>query len=691
MMDNEERSQFSSSGDYWDAQLTAAEKVFRDWNNECAEILKIYLQEKAQMGVERNYGKNMEGMFNILWSNIQIMLPAIYSQPPIPVVKRRFRDSDPVARLASEILERALSTELETDERKGKGLHDVLLSAGLELLLKSRATTWQRYEPEFAVDEAGMEVVVSETAPVDFVAGSDFLHCPKSTWAENVTSGWVARKVMLTREEGIRRFGDVFRKIDLNRDDNSDDNGEMLKTTNVWEIWDAATKTVIWMIREPTVVLEEKQDMLNLDGFFPCPRPAYATVSTENLIPVPEYRQYRTLAELLDRQTRRISGLVKELRVAGLYDKTMGDIGNLLTKEGNVLIGIDGLTQLAGKGSGGGNTLMGVVQYLPIDVIAKTLVALYEARERTKQTLYEVSGIADIMRGVVDPREKLGQSELKHSNASTRIEIRRKNMEILARDILRQKAEIIAEHYSPNTIRQISSYDQLPQIVELKKKGMVMEVETLFAEAIKLLKGDRMRGFRVEVETGTTVMMNDQQEKAKRIEFLQALGAFIEQAMPAAERYPQMLPLFGQMMLFGTRGFRIGRQLEMALEETISMMEKLPQQNNEQNEQQQTQQKHQMELQKGQMDLEGKKMDIMGKQAEFQQKGQLAQVEGNMKLQEIQMEMEKMRLGFQSELMKLQADMEKVTAQRDLLRDKAMVEAAKPAPIPPVQGRETLI
>ena len=53
-------------------------------------------------------------------ASVATLAPAIYSQPPSPVIGRRYRDSDRVARAASEILMRCLSDAIEEtdlDER----------------------------------------------------------------------------------------------------------------------------------------------------------------------------------------------------------------------------------------------------------------------------------------------------------------------------------------------------------------------------------------------------------------------------------------------------------------------------------------------------------------------------------------------------------------------------------------------
>src|SRR6185312_12355620 len=77
------------------------------------------LQKRGRKIVERYRDERPEAMaythrLNILWSNVETLLPTLYARTPRADVERRFRDQDDVGRLASEILQRTLSYSLET-------------------------------------------------------------------------------------------------------------------------------------------------------------------------------------------------------------------------------------------------------------------------------------------------------------------------------------------------------------------------------------------------------------------------------------------------------------------------------------------------------------------------------------------------------------------------------------------------
>lgn len=705
----EKPQDFRTSVARWHAEMLTAEKQMDEWHKQSRAIVERYTLEDSTQHVGDDDGGDYEtmGKFNILWSNVQTLMPGVYGREPIPVVKRRYRDADPVGRIASEILERAIKTDLESDERRGKSLDTALKQAALDVTLTARGVLWQRYEPDLEGD-----TVLSESAPVDFLTMDEFLHAPLQNWAEVSRRGWVARKVDMTREEGVRRFGDIFRKVPLNKDASgyrqdtassgmTDMVEETIARSSVWELWDAKTKRVYWFNRSfQEKMLDEKPDPLHLDGFFPCPPPAYGTCGNGKLVPTPDYLQYSRLAQELDEQTKQIELLTSELRLAGFYDTNVDQIGNLLEqyRGKNFLIGIPGL--MGQVGSSGG-TLSNVVQYLPLETVAKALSALYAARAETRETIDEVMGISDIQRGRLGNRyEKLGQSQIKAQHGGQRIDSRRRAIEHLARDVLRLKAEIIAEHYSPDTLRQTSGFDRMPEVLRLKRAltaqaeaeaqqtgippsplAIEQALEGVFARAIELLKSERMRGFIIEVETNSTVLPNEEEDKARRNEFLEATGNLLERGLQVVERAPQMGSLIGELILYGARGYRAGRQLESALEEAVEQMRDAPSQpppdpaqeakvQAEQAKSQAVQAQAQADMQKIAVQTQA---DMMANQAK------LREIQAQMASDEKKAEIEAFlaNVDFQAKLAELDIEQGKLDLERQALRQKALDTAAQ--------------
>lgn len=124
---------------YWKTQLEAIKdnSQFKRWNKRGMDIVKRYRDERTR---DEDDGQRH---YNSLWSNVEILKPALYGKIPLPVVERRFKDKDPAGRNASQMLERALRNEIEIC-----GFNDSLNAAVSDYLLPGRGVVWVRYEPK---------------------------------------------------------------------------------------------------------------------------------------------------------------------------------------------------------------------------------------------------------------------------------------------------------------------------------------------------------------------------------------------------------------------------------------------------------------------------------------------------------------------------------------------------------------
>ena len=162
--------------------------------------------------------------------------------------------------------------------------------------------------------------------------------------------------------------------------------------------------------------------------------------------------------------------------------------------------------------------------------------------------------------------------------AGQRIDRRKFSIQECGRDLMRLKAEIMAELYDPQYLRALSGYDQLTEIVKLREFGIEGQaaIEERFAAVIKLLKSDKLRDFRIDVETDVTAAMDGPEEQQRRIDFLMAASQMLGQAQGAMESAPQIMPLVGEMLLYGVRSFRGGRTLEAEFERVIEELKAQP-------------------------------------------------------------------------------------------------------------------
>lgn len=578
----------------WKREIETYDRESQAWVTRSKKILKRYKDER-----QTNDKKNR---INILWSNIQTLQPAMFAQNPKVNISRRFNADDDVSRIASDVLERCTAYFVENEV-----FYSVMSQTVLDRLLPGRGTAWCRYVPNFidmsvkgddeieaegvqvtndAYPEPSRQELLSEDICWDYVHWEDFGHTWARTWDE-VTAGW--RKVYMSRSELIERFGEEKGKnvpLDHAPEKLSDEKvSDVGKKATVYEIWCKTTRKVYWVHKDVPDFLDERDDPLKLKSFFPFPRPLFATLANDSVIPVPDYAQYQDQAQELDLLTAKIMALTKAIKVAGAYDSSAKGLERILAEGAeNLMVPVDQWAIFAGQGG-----IAGAMSFLPLDQVMKALLGLYEAREKTKQDLYEVTGISDIIRGSTKASETLGAQQLKGQFATLRLSSKQNEVQMFARDLVQIGAEIIAEHFSPETMKSISGI----KLMTAQEKAMVQQQMQMaqqtgqplppltiaqqtaldgptWEEIIALLKNDLLREFRIDIETDSTIKMNQEDEKKQRIELITAAGQFIQQAALAP---PQLQPLMGQILLFGVRGFKIGKELEGEFKTAIKQLE----------------------------------------------------------------------------------------------------------------------
>ena len=559
---------------YYLSHIAGYEREFKTWEGRAKRILDAYRDDKDI--------KSKASKFNVLWSNVQTLKAATFARMPLPDVSRRFKDADPVGRVAALLLERALEFEVQHYRDFGASIRQCVY----DRFLGGRGTAWVRYEPTFSQVQAGApedgdqitedvdsesevsEELDFECAPVDYVHWRDFGHSVARTWEETQI---VWRKVYLDRGVLVERFGEKEGNaipLDAMPDDQgkskgSADTDSVQKRALIYELWDKDTGQALWLSKSQNKFVDVKDDPLGLEEFFPCPPPLYSTLTTDSLVPLPDYTLYQDQAALLNTLSDRIDGLVKALQLKGVYDATSPELARLFTEgENGTLIGVKNWAAFAEK-----QGLRGSIDLVEILPIAQALGEAYKAFEQVKGQIYELTGISDILRGQTNAAETATAQKIKNSYASLRLKTYQDEVERFAARILQLKAQIICSHFDEQTILQISAADQLQ---EADKQYI--------GPALAMLKDKVMRSFRIDIETDSMVYQDESQEKQDRMEFLAAVSGFIEKAVQAAQAQPLLVPLAMEMLKFGVTGFRIGKSLEGTIDQVADQLKQQAQQ-----------------------------------------------------------------------------------------------------------------
>ena len=591
-----DRKRTSTTLKSWLDDVAKYDREFKKWEGRSEKIIKRYRDDFRNSG--QGYAMSK---FNILWSNVQTLTAATFAKMPKPDVSRRFRDNDPVGRVASLILERALDYEIShyTDYRSN------LKNGVQDRFLGGRATSWIRYEPHFQaaamgvptdglqitedVDE-GDEELDYECAAVDYVHPNDFGHSVARTW-EEVNRVW--RKVYMTKDAGEGRFGKerwamvpMDAKIPLEQDRYSDMAGmDSLERGCVYEGWDKSKKKAVWFTKGVKDFLDERDDPLGLEEFFPCPRPLWATLTNETLVPIPDFTLYQDQANELDILADRKDGLIKALQVKGVYDASETALARIFTEgENNTLLPVKNWQAFSEKAG-----LKGAIDIVDIIPIAQALEYCYKAERSIKADIYEITGISDIIRGNTEASETATAQQIKGQYASLRLKQYQEEVSLYATQILQIKAQIICKKYDPKTILQISAADQLSeQDKQIIPKAMELLIGVdrwvAFMQKVPVREGVKesnpLRSFRIEIAADTLVYMDEQAEKDSRIEFLTAVGTYMEKAGLILAQTPQQAagPVSGMLMellKFGVTAFKVGKGIEGIIDETAEKLKQI--------------------------------------------------------------------------------------------------------------------
>jgi len=544
----------------WGTEITAAKQELDKFHDEAKKILARYLDKRDTWG-------ESESRVNLFWSTMKVLLSMLYARPPKADVSRAFQDfDDDQARVASTILQRLLNRGFEEDV---SAWDSAVRQAIEDWLIVGMGQIWLRYEveteevPETIDAMTGMlipatERIVEEDAPVDYVHFEDFFWSPARTWSE---VRWVARRVYMTKDQLEARFGEEIARVVPMTSAPKTQNDQNPKydpwsRAEIFEIWCKENKKVYWYAKGSEVILDVKDDPLDLDGFFPCPKPLAANITSANFMPRADYVFAQDQFNELDEINTRITWLTRAAKVIGVYDKAADGIQRMFQQASeNQLIPVDNWAMFAESGG-----IKGKVDWVPIDQVVNAINQLRVYRQDKTQQIYEVLGVSDIMRGSSKANETATAQQIKAQFGSTRMQLNQFYIAEWISEALRIKAEIICKHWQPQTIAFRSNIERTP--------------DAQFApQAIALLKDEHVAQYRINVEADSMAALDWAAERDAAVQFMQGLGAFISQVAPMAQQVPEAGPYLMRMMQWAVSKFRVSTQIESILDQAINGMQ----------------------------------------------------------------------------------------------------------------------
>lgn len=597
--------------------------------------------------IERRYEDHRDNLaasggrkVNLFYSNVTVIKESLYNSLPKPSVSRLHKgewDNEP-SRVAATIMSRGLTYEIAC----APDFDAAIKASILDRLVPGIGTLWVNFVPP--------EADAPESLTVDMVYWRDFMYEPQRAW-ELVT--WAGRRLTMNRDEAVARWGQsAISSVAQRTNGNSDTTEEAIKEGKVYvfQMWDKNTKQVHHMTPEG-FILDTVDDPYNLRGFFPCPKPLIAAPPTRQFLPLADYYMAQDQYMELDVLYARINLIIEAIKVAGVYDASVPEISRMLQGAENKLIPVDNWAMFSDKGGA-----KGVIDWFPTEQVASVLQHLVSTFEFIKTQLFEVSGMADIIRGSTNQYETAAAQQIKAQFASVRMNGLQRDIAIYVRDTVRIMGELMCQLYSDEKLSLVT--------------GKLPEADQQFVQpALEILRNDYLSHYNVSIEADSLTQADWGLQQEQRMTYMQSLSQFLTGALPTAQANPGIAPLLIQMIKFASVGFKGSSELEGTLDSVLDGLAQASQQPAEEKPDPEMQ-KMQMEMQMKQEEakLEGQKM-----QAELAMKARMHQMDIEMRqraaesaerqrVAEMQFEREKHQMAMAHEREKFEFEMQKSAA-----------------------------
>lgn len=567
---------------------------------------------KAAEAADRDYfDERTDGrkqLFNVFFSQVNTLQSRLYSKAPAPDVRRRYDMEGPegiAAKGAAQLVERSIGFTIDSTP-----LHENADRVVFDFLVAGLGCPRIEYEAKFAEDEFGNPVIADQRTLLKHHPWKHFHWEPGKDW-EDVD--WVAFDHYLTKRQLKEQFGKEPEGDPPKRE------GKKQAGYRVTEVYYRPERKVYvigWDFPEP---LEVREDKLGLSGFYPCPRPMMANIKSRELVPMPDHAVFAPSYEYINRLTKRIHAITGQIKAAGFYDSQLKELAQIATAEDGEYVPVSNMAERLAVTSV--TDFSKVIATLPLQEKVTVVRELQTLLAGEKARLDEQTGIADVVRGATDPNETASAQQIKNQWASVRLARKAGEVARCLRDCFRIMAEIMGEHFTPDTWYLSTG---------IRPSDDVLAV----------LKSDLIRNLAIDIETDSTVAMEDEEEKKQRIEFLNYVTPFIEKMLPAIQQGALPGDLGKELLLFAIRSFKHGRQLEDAVEAAPGSMQQLQQlqqqlqqqgqqlQQAQQVQQQMQQQIQQFDQQKVQADGMKAQADVAKSQAGAQQAQAKGAVDG---------------------------------------------------------------
>lgn len=428
----------------------------------------------------------------------------------------------------------------------------------------------QPFQDEFGTYlEATDEELTSENICLVPVSYRDIVHTAYARTEDEID--FRAYRLKYTRKQAEKRFGaDIAavlsytdKPMPKDAPHHSAIRAELPEGyASIWEIWDGEDKKIRCIADAGYEgFLSESDDIYGLPGFYPSPPFIIGNVGQNDLYPTPDYIQLRPFVLQLHSLARRFKRQVASSRCRGVYDAAVNELEalNTLLDEGD-FIGVNSFATLVEKGG-----LENIVQFFPTDQIINTLQVMAEVIKQYKETFTEMWGIPDIYMSATDPNETLGAQQLKGKYFAIRFSSVQREFQRFIRDDIELMGDLALCCFSRAKLANIMGENLMSE-----------EDKELFPRALALLRDFEHRPIRIDIETDSTIQMNEEADMEQRDKLGNTVITGITNAIQAANGDPNVMKVTFETLLYIVRGLRNGKVIEEPLTKALSDIENAP-------------------------------------------------------------------------------------------------------------------
>lgn len=342
---------------------------------------------------------------------------------------------------------------------------------------------------------------------------------------------------------GVEAYNDLP-KPDANIGDESQPKTQDIQ---VYEYWDMYEKDVRWIAKEGNDFIkpkgyfdsndekyeevyegEELNGLYNLRGFFPVPPPLLWNNPTDCFWPVPEYYQFFEIFEDIHSIFTRMVSSTKAIRTRLLFDKNVEGLKEALNEASNAdAFGVPNLSQSL---AAAGGSLESVAQYVPVEKMMIGLEKQMNQLDQRLATIYRLTGTSDLLQGLTQNNsdKTLGERRIEEKYANNQLNEPRQKMAEFVRDSYELLTEMAIKNFSDESL---ATYI-MPQTLPADHKER-------YGMAIELLK-DEFDRFRIDLQTDSTIDINEDYDRKMRVEFVNILTKALEVTANVAEKSPAL-------------------------------------------------------------------------------------------------------------------------------------------------------